>query len=105
MTSQSCGTPRHWSISCWRITSPRHPANHIVLGRAEELSVPSPAPLVHLVSVNVAKPSVIGTQRGRPVLSAIKKRPVPPGETLFLDWENLAGDRQADLSVHGGPDK
>jgi MOSC domain-containing protein YiiM len=69
------------------------------------LSLASPAPLVHLIAVNVAKPSVIGTRRGRPVLSAIKKRPVTPGDILFLDWENLAGDRQADLSVHGGPDK
>jgi MOSC domain-containing protein YiiM len=63
-----------------------------------------PPPRVGLVSVNVAEPRVIGTRHGRPVLSAIAKRPVAVA-TLRLDTLNLEGDRQADLRVHGGPDK
>ena len=30
---------------------------------------------------------------------------VPVGTTLWLSIGNLAGDGQADLTVHGGPDK
>ena len=59
---------------------------------------------VGLVTVNVAGPEVIGRHRGHPILSAIRKRPVP-GPVLRLDDLNLEGDRQADLRVHGGPDK
>jgi MOSC domain-containing protein YiiM len=60
---------------------------------------------MRLVSVNVALPKVIGTLRnGEEIVSGIAKRPVG-GETLRLDPLNLEGDRQADLSVHGGPDK
>lgn len=36
--------------------------------------------------------------------SGIAKRPVDADE-LWLDWVNLAGDGQAELDVHGGPDK
>ena len=61
-------------------------------------------PCLDLVSVNVAEPGVIGSRRGRPVFSAIGKRPVTAA-TLHLDALNLEGDRQADLRVHGGPDK
>jgi MOSC domain-containing protein YiiM len=60
--------------------------------------------VVNLVSVNVALPALLGYVRGQPVLSAIGKRPVTV-ETLTLDTFNLEGDRQADLSVHGGVDK
>jgi MOSC domain-containing protein YiiM len=66
--------------------------------------LPASPPLVTLVSVNVGLPSVIGAYRGRPVMSGIKKRPVV-AETIYLDTLNLAGDRQADLRAHGGPDK
>jgi MOSC domain-containing protein YiiM len=59
---------------------------------------------VTLLSVNVAQPGIIGTYRGQPVTSAIGKKPVTAPE-LYLDWTNLQGDRQADLTVHGGPDK
>jgi MOSC domain-containing protein YiiM len=52
----------------------------------------------------VAVPSVIATRHGQPILSAIGKRPVATA-TLRLDTLNLEGDRQADLRVHGGPDK
>jgi MOSC domain-containing protein YiiM len=58
-----------------------------------------------LVSVNVGQPTVIGANRwGNPIRSGIVKRPVA-AETLVLDALNLEGDRQADLTVHGGPDK
>lgn len=59
---------------------------------------------IGLVSVNVGLPAVIGKHRGKPVTSGIRKRPVA-GETIAVGATNLAGDRQADLRVHGGPDK
>lgn len=69
-------------------------------------TVRSPAvPELRLVSVNVARPRVIGALRsGEPVVSGIAKKPVR-ADTLVLDALNLDGDRQADLAVHGGPDK
>lgn len=59
---------------------------------------------VRLVSVNVGLPREIGTRRGQPIRSGIVKQPVTT-DTLYLDLTNLEGDRQADLRVHGGPDK
>lgn len=61
--------------------------------------------VVRLVSVNVGIPAVIGTRQGRPVHSGIVKTPVTGVETLKLSEINLEGDRQADLSVHGGAEK
>ncbi len=60
---------------------------------------------VRLVSVNVGLPAVLGTRRGEPVLSGIRKLPVTGIDTLKLSEVNLAGDGQADLSVHGGLEK
>ncbi len=57
-----------------------------------------------IVGVFVGRPAPIGEMRGRPVVSAIAKAPVTSA-WLDLSTTNLAGDRQADLSVHGGPDK
>ncbi|HEX2273765.1 MAG TPA: MOSC domain-containing protein [Acidimicrobiales bacterium] len=59
---------------------------------------------VGLVSVNVAKPAYLGMHRGRPVTSGIAKRPVTAAD-LRLDRENLEGDGQAELGIHGGVDK
>jgi MOSC domain-containing protein YiiM len=60
---------------------------------------------VRLVSVNVGLPQVIGDNRwGKPIRSGIVKRPVTT-ESIDLGPLNLDGDRQADLTVHGGPDK
>ena len=60
---------------------------------------------IGLVSVRVAQPRTIGTLRSRgPVLSAIDKQAVTAA-SLELTETNLAGDRQADLTVHGGPEK
>jgi MOSC domain-containing protein YiiM len=55
--------------------------------------------MIRVVSVNVARAS-LQTIDGRPVLSAIGKQPVDgPVAVRAL---GLAGDEQADLSVHGG---
>jgi MOSC domain-containing protein YiiM len=46
---------------------------------------------------------VIGEIRGEPVLSGINKLPV--AGPVMVRTLNIDGDRQADLSVHGGVDK
>jgi MOSC domain-containing protein YiiM len=73
------------------------------LDGAEEQSLRVPD--VRLVSVNVGLPRVIGATRwGKPIRSGIVKQPVTAA-SISLDTLNLDGDRQADLTVHGGPDK
>jgi MOSC domain-containing protein YiiM len=62
------------------------------------------APSLRVVSVNVATPSTLGIRNGKPVRSAIAKRPVL-SDSVWLDWNNVSGDRQGDTRVHGGPDK
>ena len=59
--------------------------------------------MARLVSVNVGRPARIGVRRGRPLMSAIGKLPVDG--RVRVAGVNVAGDRQADLRVHGGPDK
>ena len=59
---------------------------------------------IELVSVNVSRPRYLGQHRGRPIRSGIAKVPVT-AESLWLDRLNLEGDGQADLEIHGGPDK
>jgi MOSC domain-containing protein YiiM len=59
---------------------------------------------MEIVGMFVGQPTVIGEIRGRPIESGIAKNPVS-ASVLDLAPTNLAGDRQADLSVHGGPDK
>jgi MOSC domain-containing protein YiiM len=56
----------------------------------------------HLLSVNVGLPKEIDTGR-RIVETAIWKAPV--AGRVKVRHDNLEGDRQADLTVHGGPDK
>jgi MOSC domain-containing protein YiiM len=55
-----------------------------------------------LVSVNVGQPREV-TWRGTQVSTAIFKSPVEG--RVEVKKLNLRGDQQADLSVHGGPDK
>ena len=55
-----------------------------------------------LISVNVGLPRVV-TSNGEPVSTGIFKEPA--AGRLMLRTLNLDGDRQADLSVHGGPSK
>lgn len=62
--------------------------------------------MIGLAAVNVGTPAVLAaTDDGQRVYSGIAKRPVAPGTVLWLSLVNLSGDGQADLSVHGGPDK
>jgi MOSC domain-containing protein YiiM len=55
-----------------------------------------------LISVNVGLPKEV-TWRGKRVLTSIWKEPV--SGPIRVSTLNLAGDGQADLSVHGGADK
>lgn len=61
--------------------------------------------MIRLACVNVATPTVLASVRGENVWSGIRKLPVDPAAVLWLSEVNLSGDGQADLSVHGGPDK
>jgi MOSC domain-containing protein YiiM len=56
-----------------------------------------------VLSVNVGRPAQIGVQGGQPLMSAIGKQPVQG--RVRAEGVNLAGDDQADRTVHGGPDK
>jgi MOSC domain-containing protein YiiM len=55
-----------------------------------------------LLSINVGRPQIV-MRDGEPVSTAIFKSPVTG--RVKLQTLNLDGDRQADLSVHGGPSK
>jgi MOSC domain-containing protein YiiM len=57
---------------------------------------------VQLVSLNVARPRLM-VYKGTPINTGIFKQPV--SGPVQLRTLNLDGDRQADLSVHGGPYK
>ena len=57
---------------------------------------------MNLISVNVALPQEVQWNGGR-VMTGIFKQPV--NGPIRAERLNLAGDRQADLSVHGGPYK
>jgi MOSC domain-containing protein YiiM len=57
---------------------------------------------VRVISVNVGQPRPV-QWNGRTILTGIFKSPV--AGRVRMRTLNLDGDRQADLSVHGGPDK
>lgn len=59
-------------------------------------------PIGTVVSVNVGEPRQV-EWAGRSVTTAIWKRPTD--RRVPIGHDNLAGDAQADLRVHGGPDK
>jgi MOSC domain-containing protein YiiM len=61
-------------------------------------------PVLVVSQVFVGQPSLLGEQRGRPVMSGIRKHPAT-SDTLTLGETGLEGDGQADLRVHGGVDK
>jgi MOSC domain-containing protein YiiM len=61
--------------------------------------------VIRLAAVNVGTPTVLADTRGEHVWSGIRKRPVARTDVLWVSALNLAGDGQADLSVHGGFDK
>jgi len=56
-----------------------------------------------LAAVSTGRARQVGVRRGRPLMSAIHKAPV--AGRLAAGPEGLDGDEQADLRVHGGPDK
>jgi MOSC domain-containing protein YiiM len=58
--------------------------------------------MMKLVSVNVSLPQTV-MWKGRSVRTGIFKAPIHG--RVRVKTLNLDGDRQADLSVHGGPDK
>jgi MOSC domain-containing protein YiiM len=55
-----------------------------------------------IISLNVGRPQLI-MRNGEPVSTGIFKEPV--AGRVMLRTLNLDGDRQADLKVHGGPEK
>ena len=57
---------------------------------------------MRVLSVNVGLPREV-IWRGKPVATGIYKQPV--AGRVVIRALNLDGDRQADLRVHGGPDK
>jgi len=58
--------------------------------------------MMKLLSLNVGLPRIV-EYNGEPVATGIFKEPVPA--PVMLRTLNLDGDRQADLSVHGGVSK
>lgn len=60
--------------------------------------------VARIVSIQVGLPRLIARADGSEACSTgIFKEPV--AGPVFLDYENLQGDGQADLRVHGGPDR
>jgi MOSC domain-containing protein YiiM len=57
---------------------------------------------VKIISLNVGRPRLV-LRNGEPVSTGIFKEPV--AGRVMMRTLNLDGDRQADLSVHGGPEK
>ena len=57
-----------------------------------------------LLSVNVGRPVPLGVWQGEQIFSGIRKSPIQAA-TIATSSVNLDGDEQADLRVHGGPDK
>jgi MOSC domain-containing protein YiiM len=57
---------------------------------------------MEIISINVGRPRLV-MRNGEPVSTGIFKDPVTG--PVMLRTLNLDGDRQADLSVHGGPQK
>ena len=59
--------------------------------------------MAKLLSINVGTPDALGSHRGKKIMSGIRKRPV--SGSVIVRKLNLDGDKQADLTVHGGLDK
>lgn len=67
-------------------------------------STRTPTTTVTVEATYVGRPAPLGPPE-LGVVSGIAKERVDPGATLGLTHVNLDGDGQADLTVHGGPDK
>ena len=63
-----------------------------------------PPDTIRLRSVSVGQPAFLGRHRGQDITSGIRKRPVD-SSVVVVGRTNIAGDGQADLKNHGGPDK
>ncbi|MDZ4869169.1 MAG: MOSC domain-containing protein [Alphaproteobacteria bacterium] len=59
---------------------------------------------VELLAVSVGKPSPLGIWQDEEIISGIKKSPLTVA-SVAVGETNIDGDGQADLTVHGGPDK
>ncbi len=59
---------------------------------------------LRLLSLNIGRPGVIGRLHDQDVVSGIAKKPVAL-PNIAVRMLGLEGDGQADLTVHGGPDK
>jgi MOSC domain-containing protein YiiM len=59
---------------------------------------------VHVISVNVGTPRVV-RHKGKTVTTSIFKSPIAAGERVAVRRDNIHGDCQSDLTVHGGPRK
>jgi MOSC domain-containing protein YiiM len=59
--------------------------------------------VARVISVNVGTPQQLSVRRGRPMMSAIVKAPV--AGRVRVEGINVVGDAQADMRVHGGPNK
>jgi MOSC domain-containing protein YiiM len=59
---------------------------------------------IELLAVSVGKPAPLGMWQDEEVISGIKKTPLSAA-SVIVGETNIAGDGQADLTVHGGPDK
>lgn len=57
----------------------------------------------NILSVNVGTPRQVPAAHGKTVLTSIFKSPVEG--RLAVRHHNVEGDRQSDLTVHGGPNK
>ncbi|HUS09745.1 MAG TPA: MOSC domain-containing protein [Pyrinomonadaceae bacterium] len=57
---------------------------------------------MQIISLNVGRPRLV-SHNGEPVSTGIFKEPI--AGRVMMRTLNLDGDRQADLSVHGGPSK
>jgi MOSC domain-containing protein YiiM len=86
----SGGPPGSATIGVW---------DHLAMDRS---SRDDETAVVRLISVNVGLPKEVDTGQ-RIVETAIWKAPVEG--RVKVRHDNLEGDRQADLTVHGGPDK
>ncbi|MDZ4740487.1 MAG: MOSC domain-containing protein [Alphaproteobacteria bacterium] len=59
---------------------------------------------LEILAVSAGQPASLGHWQGQPVLSGIRKVPLL-GDTVDVRTTNIAGDGQADMTVHGGADK
>jgi len=79
-----------------------HHLAHQTFADADALERTRARPPMRVISVNLGLPRTV-QWKGKTVSTAIFKTPV--SDRITLRFLNLDGDRQADLSVHGGRDK